>query len=210
METFFALLALCVGNSPVTDEFPSQRPVTRSFDVFFDLRLNKPLSKQSWGWWFETPSRPLWHHCNDPRNRNWERAVKFRFIVSCLYCVIMADCFRICALSCFHYNDAIMDAIASQITSLEIVYTTVYAGADQRKQSSASLAFVRGIHRWPVNSPHKGPVTRKKFPFDYVIMVFESASLSGSLPCFIQGSFTATTAIVRLYSCQWSNPKRYG
>ena len=64
-----------------------------------------------------------------------------------------------------------MSAIASQITSLTIVYLTVYSGTDQRKhQSSASLAFVRGIHRWPVNSPHKGPVTRKIFPFDDVIM----------------------------------------
>ena len=64
METFFALLAICAGNSPVTGEFPSQRPATRSFDVFFDLRLNKQLSKQSWGWWFETLSRPLWRHYN--------------------------------------------------------------------------------------------------------------------------------------------------
>ena len=58
------LLAICDGNSPVTREFPSRRSVTWSFDVFFDLRLNKRLSKQSWGWWFETPSRPLWRHCN--------------------------------------------------------------------------------------------------------------------------------------------------
>ena len=63
METFSALLAICAGNSPVTGEFPTQRPVTRSFGVFFDLCLNKRLSKQSWGWWFETPSRPLWCHC---------------------------------------------------------------------------------------------------------------------------------------------------
>ena len=64
-----------------------------------------------------------------------------------------------------------MSTMASQITSLTIVYSTVYLGADQWKhQSSASLAFVRGIHRWPVNSPHKGPVTRKMFPFDDVIM----------------------------------------
>ena len=70
-----------------------------------------------------------------------------------------------------HYNDGIMSAITSQITSLAIVYSSVYSGADQRKhQSSASLAFVRGIHRWPVNSPHKGPVTRKMSPFDDVIM----------------------------------------
>ena len=59
-----ALLALCAGNSPVTGEFPAQRPVTRGFDVFFDLGMNKRLSKQSWGWWFETPSHPLWRHCN--------------------------------------------------------------------------------------------------------------------------------------------------
>ena len=64
METFSALLALCVGNSPVTEEFLSQRPVTRSFDVFFDLRLNKRFSKQSWGWWFETALCSLWRHCN--------------------------------------------------------------------------------------------------------------------------------------------------
>ena len=73
---------------------------------------------------------------------------------------------------CFqHYHDVTMDSIASQITSLTIVYSAVYSAADQRKhQSSASLAFVRGIHRGPVNSPHKGPVTRKMFPFDDVIM----------------------------------------
>ena len=64
METFSALLALCVGNSPVTGEFPSQWPVTRSFDVFFDILLNKRSSIQSWLWWFETPSRLLWRHRN--------------------------------------------------------------------------------------------------------------------------------------------------
>ena len=57
-----ALLALRAGNSQVTGEFPSRRPVTRIFDVFFDLRLNKRLSKRAWGWWFEKPSRPLWRH----------------------------------------------------------------------------------------------------------------------------------------------------
>ena len=64
METFSELLAICAGNTPVTGEFPAQRRVTRSFDVFFDLRLNKWLSKQSWDWWFETLSRPLWRHCH--------------------------------------------------------------------------------------------------------------------------------------------------
>ena len=70
-----------------------------------------------------------------------------------------------------HYNDVTMGTIASQITSLTIVYSAVYSDADQRKyQSSVSLAFVRRIHRRPVNSPHKWPVTRKMFPFDDVIM----------------------------------------
>ena len=64
MEIFSVLLALCAGNSPVTGELPAQRPVTRSFDVFFDLRLNKRISKQSRRWWFETPSCSLWCHCN--------------------------------------------------------------------------------------------------------------------------------------------------
>ena len=77
-----------------------------------------------------------------------------------------------CDTSDVHYDDVIMGEIASQITSLTIVYSAVYLDADQRKhQSSASLAFVRGIHRGPVNSPHKWPVTRKMFPFDDVIML---------------------------------------
>ena len=59
-----ALLAICAGNSPITGEFPSQRPVTWSFDVLFDLRLNKRLSKQWGSWWLETPSRSSWRHCN--------------------------------------------------------------------------------------------------------------------------------------------------
>ena len=65
MKTFSALLAICAGNSPVTGEFLAQRPVMRSFDVSFDLRLNKPESKQWWEWSFETPPRTLWRHCND-------------------------------------------------------------------------------------------------------------------------------------------------
>ena len=64
MEIFSALLAICEGNSPVPGELPTQRPVTWSFDVYFDLRPNKQLSKQSLGWWFETLSPPLWRHRN--------------------------------------------------------------------------------------------------------------------------------------------------
>ena len=86
-----------------------------------------------------------------------------------------------------HYDDVIMGTIASQITSLTSVYSTVYSDADQSKhQSSASLAFVWGIHRGPVNSPHKWPVTRKPFPFDDVIMskeLFLSFHTTNVLKC---------------------------
>ena len=70
-----------------------------------------------------------------------------------------------------HFSDAIMNEMASQITGISIVYSTVCSGTDQRKhQSSVSLAFMTGTHRWHVNSPHKRPVTWKMFPFDDVIM----------------------------------------
>ena len=70
-----------------------------------------------------------------------------------------------------HYSDVIMSAMASKITGASVIYLTVCSRVDQRKhQCSASLALVRGIHWWPVNSPHKGPVTRKRFPFDDAIV----------------------------------------
>ena len=93
METFPALLALCAGNSPVPGEFPSQRPVTQSFDVFFDLCLNKRLGKQSWGWWFETLPRPFWRHSKV--NSNLRQQVQsvtlhitFTFIDNIVRCVL--------------------------------------------------------------------------------------------------------------------------
>ena len=135
METFSALLAICVGNSPVPGEFPAQWPATRSFDVFFDLRLNKLLSKQSWGWWFETLLRSLWRHRYGKIHARWLWPVNIWL-------------FGDLSVPPFHYDDVIMTMLASQITSLTVVYSTVYSDADQSKhQSSASLAFVWGIHR---------------------------------------------------------------
>ena len=81
MEIFSALLALCAGNSPVTGELPAQRPVARSFDVFSDLCLNKRLSKQSWGWWFETLSHPLWRHCNVKLESSISRPLIFKEVL---------------------------------------------------------------------------------------------------------------------------------
>ena len=92
MENISTLLALCARNSPVTGEFPSQRPATRSFDAFFDLRLNKRLSKHSWGLWFETPSRSLWRQCNGSVRHYADGAVYIfsvdMFIQVCLVFVV--------------------------------------------------------------------------------------------------------------------------
>ena len=90
METFSALLAICAGNSPVPGEFPAQRTVTRSFDVFFELHPNKRLSKQRWGWWFETPLCPLWHHCDDEdvslrQINDWGSKITYLYISIFMY-----------------------------------------------------------------------------------------------------------------------------
>ena len=85
MENFSALLAICAGNSPVIGDFPAQRPVTRSFDVCFDLRLNKRLSKQSWGWWFETLSGPLWRHRNAKAKTSTMKALMPYYIHSFMF-----------------------------------------------------------------------------------------------------------------------------
>ena len=182
-------------------EFPTQRPVTRSFDVFFDLRLNKRLSKQPWGWWFETPSWSLWRQCNvintdkiwnlfqckecladngDPIvkiRRSWDMQDNFildesgiirfysqeegklGFPTALIQYLLMFRHDFFLGMIFFHYiySDIILSAMASQITGISIVCSTVCSCADQRKhQSSAALASVRGIHRWPVVPLTKG------------------------------------------------------
>ena len=101
-----------------------------------------------------------------------------------------------------HYGDFIMREMTSQITSLAIVYSTIYSGADQRKhQSSASVAFMREIHWWSVTSPHKGPVTQKIFPFDDVIMRSGWAALAAYKSAYWLQNYT-----VRLQSTDWPGP----
>ena len=114
-----------------------------------------------------------------------------------------------------HYTHVIMGAIAPQITSLTIVYSTVYSDVDRRKhQISTSLAFVRGIHRAPVHSPHKWPVTRKMFPFDDVIMQTWSDTRMILLCCGCQYHIISLGlmyivcrenegAHYLVYSCEW-------
>ena len=119
-------------------EFPTQRPVTRSFDVFFHLRLNKRLSKQPLGWWFETLSCSLWRHCNVYR------------VITLPQLIIMLR-----YLAPLQWRHDERDGVLYH-RHLDYLLSHL-SGADQRKhQSSASQAFMRGIHWWPVNSPYKG------------------------------------------------------
>ena len=96
MEPFVLSLSLCAGNSLVSGEFPSQRPVTRSFDVFFHLCLNKWLSKQSRGWWFETPSCSLWSHCNEHGSDQDRTRIKCWNRKYTLYTILMDELWVVC------------------------------------------------------------------------------------------------------------------
>ena len=138
---------LCEGNSTVTGEFLAQRASN---------------AENVSTWWR--------HHAHTVRAFSCFPVVWFRSTSLMSFSIISRV--RAHKNIIYHYGDVIVGAIVSQITSLTIVYSTVYSGADQRNhQSSASLAFVQGIHRGPVNSPHKWPVTRKMFPFDDVTMI---------------------------------------
>ena len=130
-------MAICAGNSLVTSEFLAQRPVRRSFDVFFDPRLNKWLSKHWWGWWwFETPSRPSWCHYN-------AKPLLWR------------------------HNG--QDGVSNHQPH-DCLLNRLFGHRSKKTSKLRVIGLCAGNSPVPVNSPHKGPVTRKMFPFDDVIM----------------------------------------
>ena len=148
-----SVTGLCEGNSLMISEFRTRRASNaENVSIWWCHHDSKnALVCAKWQW--NARDCVTWLHIQRSRECN---------PLTTAYCVWLS--FR-------HYTDITMGAIASQITSLTIVYSIVYSDTDQRKhQSSASLAFVRGIHRGPVNSPHKWPVTWKIFPFDDIIM----------------------------------------
>ena len=134
----FRVTGLCAGNSPVSGEFPAQRPVTRSFDVFFDLCLNKPLGKQSWGWWFETPSHRLWRHCNGPS------LFAHRWFMS-----------HVRQQSQSHQTQ--LARVPGQLHKVSLLQRN---DVIKWKHFPRYWPFVRGIHQSPVNSPLQRQVTR--------------------------------------------------
>ena len=173
METFSALLALCEGNSPVTGEFPSQSQWRGA--LMFSLIcawINRWVNNREAG---DLRRHRAHYDVIVITAHGWLTDVHdvdhyaMKWSVNHIVTRQKLDTQRFYPKR--HYTDVTMSPMASQITSLGIVYSTVYWGADQRKHhNSASLAFVWRIHRGPVNSPHKRPVTRKMFSFDDVIM----------------------------------------
>ena len=139
-------------------EFPTQRPVTRSFDVFFDLRLNKRLSKQPWSWWFETQSLSLWRHCNDSQ---------------CICCTVALFALQIhsnsdsAMIGFWCHHTLTLNYHLLQMTAATwyywIGFVAVLSLCFRKSGVNGPLArcwpFVWGIHRSPMNSPHKRKVT---------------------------------------------------
>ena len=161
METFSVLLAFCAGNSPVRGEFPSQRPVTRSFDVFFDLCLNKHVSKQSWGWWSETLSSSLWRQCN-------VHLITYVFLE-----VLIGVEFFMCQwhLSSLQWHHIEHNGISNH-WHFHSLFNCWFRHRSKKTSKLRVTGLLWGIHQWPVIFLHKRPVKRKMFPFDDAIMIF--------------------------------------
>ena len=154
METFYALLAICEGNSPATGEFPSQRPLTRSIDVFSDLRPNKRLSEQSRRRWFGTQSRPLWRHCNMDTRRVWSIRICYNashlvyvfFFFRKIWYIIMKQCGYFYKTYCiFKRTDGI--GLKSNYTSTRLcLYVRLSSVMTKFKVFSSPLGY------WPLYS----------------------------------------------------------
>ena len=175
MHTVFALLCFVVVIHWLIFPYPSGLLHWHCGN----LTIAPVPAKQPWWIWINTSCEFIMNDCITTTKQSTTKPCAY-FLGYTVYSPVIAALFTKCNTELSfafkeetsHYDHVIMDEIASQITSLKIVYSAVYLDADQRKhQSSASLAFVRGIHRGPVNSPHKWPVTRKMFPFDDVIML---------------------------------------
>ena len=197
----------CEGNPPVTGEFPAQRAVTRK--MF-------PLDESFWlilkyGWIYtmkyllstgcETTTKQVMHN-------SAIGCILYRYVWELEWVRITQGQ----GYSAIHYSDVIMGAMASQMSSLTTVYSTIYSDADQKKyQSFASLTFVREIHRSSVNSPHKWPVTRKMLPFDDVIMHSggtDASSLIINQDICVHGS-SVQNKLIKCQGTSWFEMTKY-
>ena len=149
MEVFPAFRVLCEGNSSLTDGFSSQRPVTRSYDVYFELRQNERLCKKSRHRWFETLLCSSWCHCNV----NW---LTWKAVSIC------------CDPLKWRHNEH--DGVFNH-QPYDCLLNRLFRRRSKRTSKLRVTGLCAGKLPGPVNSPHKGPATRKMFPFDDVIMI---------------------------------------
>ena len=140
METFSSLLTLCVGNSSVTGEFPAQRPVKRGFDVFFDLRLNKRLSKQSWGWWYDSPSRPLWRYCN--AEEILSEAPYTRLATCCVLGLLL--------VTWFNFNLSMIEHILLDVTWMQMIAKVMLLARQDIEPPQRGMPSSWGLLRAPL------------------------------------------------------------
>ena len=166
METFSAILALYAGNSPVTEGQWHGALMLSLIWAWMNGWVNNREAGDFRQHRAHYDVTVMVHNCIDIRSFDTISHLRLDFIGGSFQPTLNSG------IADTHYNGVIMGAAASQITGVSIVYSAVCSDADERKhQSPVSLAFVRGIHRWPVTSPHKGPVAQKMFPFDDVIMI---------------------------------------
>ena len=163
MKTFSALLALCAGNSPVTGDFPSQRPVKRRYDIFYDLYLNRQLSKQLKRRWFETLSRSLWRHCNwsdvssdTVINMKSDPPIKISKAHTTEYINLSMDMFAV-FISVIIASLQFSSKIASLFLRIHTrILTTKNIWKKKEKEWNSILTklFADTAHRWPGNLHH--------------------------------------------------------
>ena len=179
METFSALLTIFAWNSPVTGEFHAKRPVTRSFDVFFDMRLNKRLSKQSWCWWFETPSRPLWRHCND-------RLRTFSYVGSHLRNYVSIDHHDVFIKKrCNIYNYADDNFVSHSSPDVNVIFILSWWWYDELKivlHSSGKMGKIKTHNPMYLRDTHSAEYTLQVF---YILNNFRLVSIMMMMHSFI-------------------------
>ena len=161
MESFSALLAICAGNSPVSGEFPAQRSVTWNSDVFFDLCPSKRLSKQSRGWWFETPFLSLWRHCNDLSKMKMSLAIKtgssWRLVPVICQNMYLKNYTFVYDIPKFYYSClSLVTHMTSIILSYDYsIYLLIFLIPNKAKMPRNSMQYVDNEPIWNNNSIHQ-------------------------------------------------------
>ena len=211
METFSALLASCAGNSSVTGEFPTERPVTRSFDVFFDLHLNKRLSKQLWGWWFETPSCPLWRHCNELRSSESKQNLQWSI---CIYIYTYTYIYICVFVTRRHMHSIIYYKNIFCCIGINRIWSTAYSTNRQFPwNTTVNLNLITVCGRsWVLHSESTKQLNIKKYPHSikatqYIIWnlrIYRNRHPNGQADMHIPVHSQLCGVIYEVWTSRWS------